>query len=65
MTRFPPGAVPRSLKERRAAAGIPAPLSPYSLNAPAARLKHLTVFIKQLAANRLGSAEQVGVYTSD
>lgn len=29
-----------------------------------AQLKHLTVFIKQLAANRLGSAEQVGVYTS-
>lgn len=39
----------------------PALLRKYSRS----RLKHLTVFIKQLAANRLGSAEQVGVYTSD
>lgn len=38
---------------------------PALVNTPTAQLKHLTVFIKQLAANRVGSAGRVGVYTSD
>lgn len=71
LTRCPP-----SRREARRRAQIPAqgaeelrrsPLcaASCSVNTLAARLEHLTVFIKQLAANRLGSAEQVGVYTSD